>query len=351
MKNLARAKSLTVKTEQLSSCPNCQSNDLQIWCKGYDRAHELSQQQFVYSKCQECNLIFLSLRPLEQEIYHFYPEEYEPYQPQQLSKSFNNSDLLSRNLSKKYLPINILKKIPQKIFDLFTTTLNSIFPESFSEQFEKFYEPSTTGLTLLDFGCGSEQFLDRAREKGWNPIGIDFSDKVVEKVSNCGHEALLMSPQVWDRIEDESLDFVRMNHVLEHLYQPKEILQTIYSKMKPGAVLHIAVPNPYGISAQIFRSNWWGLECPRHIMLYSPSLLEKILVSTKYSQIKIFQRSIAKDFLRSCGYILYDLGLIAHNEIGTMMQRRRYLIALLNPLARLTSAFDAGDRFDIFCQK
>ena len=350
MNNLEFKNSLLVETEQLISCPNCQSDELKIWCKSGDRAHQLSQQQFIYSKCQQCDLIFLSLRPLEKEIHHFYPEEYEPYQPQQLS-NINNSDSSSKNLSKRHLLIQILKKIPQKTFTLFTTILNSIFPESFPERLQKFYEPSQAGLTLLDFGCGSEQFLNRAREKGWNPIGIDFSHEVVERVSDRGYQVLLMSPKVWDLIEDESLDFVRMNHVFEHLYNPKEILQAIYSKMKPGATLHIAVPNPYGVSAQIFRSNWWGLECPRHIMLYSPSLLKKILISTKYSQIEIFQRSIAKDFLRSCGYILYDLGSIAHEEIATMVQRRRSLIAFLYPFARLASAFNAGDRFDIFCQK
>jgi SAM-dependent methyltransferase len=348
MNNLAQVNSLLVKTEELSSCPNCQSHDLRIWCQGSDRAHELSKQEFIYSRCQGCNLIFLSLRPLEREIYHFYPEEYDPYQPKQLPKSLSNANLSSRKLFQRHPSIEIPQK---KILNLSKTMLNSIFAESLPERLQKFYEPSKTGLTLLDFGCGSEQFLNSAREKGWNPIGIDFSCKVVERIRYRGHKALLMSPKVWNQIEDESLDFVRMNHVLEHLYEPKEILQAIYAKMKPGGVLHIAVPNPYGISAQIFRSNWWGLECPRHIMLYSPSLLKEILISAKYSQIEIFNRSIVKDFLRSCGYILYDLSLISHNEIGTMTQRRRYLTALLHPFARLTSVFNVADRFDIFCKK
>ena len=159
-----------------------------------------------------------------------------------------------------------------------------------------------------------------------------------------------MSPQVWNEIEDESLDLVRMHHVLEHLYHPKEDLEAIYAKMKPGAKLHIAVPNPNGISSRIFRSNWWGLECPRHIMLYSPALLEKILTDTRYSQIETFYRTIVKDFLRSYGYFLCDLGLIDRDRVGEMTQRR-YLTALLGPLARLASAFAVADRFDVFCEK
>ena len=138
-------------------------------------------------------------------------------------------------------------------------------------------------------------------------------------------------------IENESIDFVRMNHVLEHLYHPPKNLQTIYAKMKPGAKLHIAVPNPDGVASRIFRYNWCVLERPRHIMLYSASLLDKILTDAKYSQVKTFHRSIMKDFIRSFGYILCDLKPIEQNRVGKMGQRR-YINTLLYPFARLTSA-------------
>jgi 2-polyprenyl-3-methyl-5-hydroxy-6-metoxy-1,4-benzoquinol methylase len=353
MKNFARANSLFVEIEELKSCPNCQSHDLRFWRRGYDQLHELSQQEFIYSQCQNCNLIFLSLRPLEQEIHHFYPEDYKPYQPNQFQKNSSQQNLSSSNLlpTKSWFKTTS-QKILTKIYKLYKIIMpTSIFSESFKEQFQKFYEPREAESTLLDFGCGSEQFLNNAQEKGWNTtIGIDFSDQVVAGIRDRGHQALLMSPTVWDEIENESLDFVRMNHVLEHLYDPEKNLQAIYAKMKPGAKLHIGVPHPYGISSRIFRSNWWGLECPRHIMLYPPKLLEKKLISTKYFQIKTFHRSIAKDLLRSCGYVLYNLGLIRHDQVEKMAQKR-YLITLLHPVTKLASVFGIGDRFDIFCLK
>ena len=49
-----------------------------------------------------------------------------------------------------------------------------------------------------------------------------------------------MSPHVWDEVADESLDLVRLNHVLEHLYNPKDALRALRVKMNPGARLHIA---------------------------------------------------------------------------------------------------------------
>ena len=338
-------------TEELNCCPNCQSKDNLFWCHGRDRLNELSQQEFIYSRCQNCNLIFLALRPLETEIHNFYPENYQPYQSKKEHKNSSKTNLSRDKLGKEE---QFSQKIPQKILtkskELTKTALDKLFPETYKHQLQEFYQPSEAGATLLDFGCGSELFLNNAREQGWNTIGIDFSPQSVEQVRAHGHQALLMSSQVWDEIEDESLDCVRMNHVLEHLYHPQKNLQAIYAKMKPGGTLHIGVPNPYSITSRIFRSKWWGLECPRHIMLYSPALLKRILTSMGFSEIKLLQPTITKDFLRSCGYVLYDLGLISRDEIATMVQRR-YLPTLVYPLARLAATFGVSDRHDVICTK
>ncbi len=338
-------------TQKLNYCPNCESEKNLFWCTGHDRLYESNQQEFIYSRCQNCNLIFQSLRPLETEIHNFYPKNYQPYQSKKEQKNSSNLNL-SRDKLQEENPfhLTILQKIVTKTKKLTKSALTNLFPETYKWQLQEFYQPPEAGSSLLDFGCGSELFLNNARERGWNTIGIDFSPQSVEQVRAHGHQGLLMSSQVWDEIEDESLDCVRMNHVLEHLYDPQENLQAIYAKMKPGGTLHIGVPNPYSITSRIFRSSWWGLECPRHIMLYSPTLLKKILAAMRFSEIKLLQPTITKDFLRSCGYVLYDLGLISRDEIAKMAQRR-YLAALVYPLARLASAFGVSDRHDVICTK
>ena len=338
-------------TEMLNCCPNCQSKSNRFWCQGHDKLYELSQQEFIYCRCQNCNLIFLALRPLETEIHNFYPKDYQPYQSKKEQNNSSNPNLSRDKLGEEE---QFSRKIPQKTLlkskELIKNALTNLFPETYQWQLQEFYQPSEAGLTLLDFGCGSELFLNSARERGWNTIGIDFSPQSVEQVRANGHQGLLMSSQVWDEIEDESLDCVRMNHVLEHLYHPHENLQAIYAKMKPGGTLHIGVPNPYSITSRIFRSSWFSLDCPRHIMLYSPTLLKKILTGMGFSEIKLLQPTITKDFLRSCGYVLYDLGLISHDEIAKMTQRR-HLAALVYPLARLAATFGVSDRYDVICTK
>ncbi len=342
--------STLVETEEKSACPRCSSTKLNIWCRGYDRLHKSSQQEFIYSRCTECNLVFLSVRPLEIEIQKFYPETYGPYQGtlnQKLQKDTNLSNERSFSDKQKYL---FIIKIFKGSFNISKASLKTLFFDNFKKNFQEFYKPKGEAVKLLDFGCGSAQFLNEARKQGWDTFGMDFSEQAVEQASQNGHKAFQVSPTVWNEIEDESLDFVRMNHVLEHLYHPKQVLTVIGRKMKPGAVLHIAVPNPYGISSQIFRSQWWGLECPRHIMLYSPQVLKGFLNQLGFSNFKVLHESITKDFARSLGYLLSDQGRISSDEVEAMIKQKFLATQLYIPM-KLAAICKAADRFHIFAKK
>jgi len=351
MKKLSLTNPFSVETEELHSCPNCNSSELKPWCTGRDRLHRVSRQEFIYSQCKQCNLVFLSLRPIETEIHKFYPENYEPYKAEVAQNELPSVSLANSNLPiKEPILSKAVKKALRKTLHLFNSTANSISPDTLDEELQKFYKPAKQGSQLLDFGCGSDIFLNLARNEGWETIGLDFSEKVVGRVSRSGHKALLMSPHVWDEIEDESLDFVRMHHVLEHLYHPKEVLTAIKLKMKAGATLHIAVPNPQGISANIFRSQWRGLDCPRHVILYSYSELKKILTKIGFQDFKILGETITRDFLGSLGYSRLDWDWIKHEEIEKIMSNQDLANFLYIP-AKFASALGRADTFHIVAKK
>ena len=337
-----------VKTEDINLCPVCNSNDLKLWCEAYDRLYKISEQKFIYSQCNRCKLIFLSLRPVEREISGFYPDSYGPYISKSQAKIY--SDDFDSPKTKK-----LLKKVKRKLERSLRLVVNfisdSIYPDRLISKLEEFYKPRAKRLKLLDFGCGSDKFLNSARDMGWNTIGLDFSEFVVQNISDSGHKALLMSPEVWNEIEDESLDFVRMSHVLEHLYHPQEVLEAIKLKMKPGAKLNIIVPNPQGISAKIFRSRWWDLDCPRHIMLFSPSVLKNLLFDVGFSHnLEILPQTSTNDLAKTLGIIMYDLGLIEHKAISEMIHNK-YLAFVLRIPMRIACAFAMPDRFHILINK
>src|SRR5687768_3305161 len=70
-----------VAFETLNHCPICGGGSLREWRRGYDRAFRVTLQEFIYSICLHCDVIFLSTRPTESEAHRLYPSHYGPYQP------------------------------------------------------------------------------------------------------------------------------------------------------------------------------------------------------------------------------------------------------------------------------
>lgn len=337
---------VNVQTEILKSCPLCKSSNISEWCKGYDRLHLISKQEFTYSRCNQCNLVFLSERPLESEIYKFYPSDYGPYHGVNYLENLSGAQLFKKNPIKK-----VAKKALISLTSVSNGLIRKIFPEKFSEKFRKFYTPTKPNLRLLDYGCGSDSFLNQARDAGWVTLGMDFTSQPIEKARQSGHQAILYTgPESWNEIEDGSLDFVRMNHVLEHLYNPTEVISRLKQKMKKGGILHIAIPNPGGISSLLFKNKWRGLECPRHIMLYTPAVLKKFLLDIGFEKIDMLHEIITKDFARSYGFLQHERKRLGHSEIEKKADDPEYSQILYIP-ARLASSLGTADRFHTFAVK
>jgi SAM-dependent methyltransferase len=329
-------------TERLDSCPNCGGRRLAEWCTALDRLHGLGGgQRFTYSVCGDCRLLFLSLRPLEAEAYKYYPDDYGPHQAPGGGNPSNGSAAGV---------LGPLKSFLQRAAGFVNYRVGSRIPDAFVPEFEKFYRPPHAGARLLDFGCGSDRFLNWAREQGWQTLGIDFAPRSVELARRSGHEAFLMSPAVWDSIADESLDCVRINHVLEHLYRPKEVLAALARKMKPGARMHIAVPNPGGLSASLFGSRWRGLDCPRHVALYPAATLRGLLAGLGLSDVDIRHETATRDLIGSIGYLMRDAKLIEPQGPERMLDSAALEQLLFVP-ARLGARFARGDRIHAFVRK
>jgi 2-polyprenyl-3-methyl-5-hydroxy-6-metoxy-1,4-benzoquinol methylase len=342
----ARDNAPVLQTETIRECPLCGKCDLRIWRKGRDLLLGVSDQRFLYVRCRNCDLLFLSNRPTPDSIGLFYPQNYHPY-----SEPLVPGEIPKHRVStlERFLEI-----IETKVFRSFRRNLleqvERRFPDAFIPALQKFYRPPKRGAVLLDFGCGSAWFLNIQRNTRWSTIGMDFKEELVEQVRREGHRGILVSEAGWQEIEDESVDAARMNHVLEHLYDPKNVLSHILAKLRPGGAIHIAVPNPYGISARLFRSRWFGLEAPRHLMIYSPARLRRLLSDLGFVDVEVVHERTPKDFTRSIGYLLRDLRLVKPDKVQGMGDEA-LLNSWLAPLLWLSGGKGYGDRIHAFARK
>ncbi len=94
---------------------------------------------------------------------------------------------------------------------------------------------------LLEVGVGDGGFLSAARAAGFEPEGCELSaslaKRIVAKTGIAVHCAAL------DSLPAAAFDVVCMHHVLEHVSDPVGLLRAAAERLRPGGVLHLAVPN------------------------------------------------------------------------------------------------------------
>ena len=126
---------------------------------------------------------------------------------------------------------------------------------------------------LLDVGCGNGRFLDQMRQLGWKVAGIEPDGEAVSVAREKFDLDVLLGSLVEARFADGHFDAITMNHVIEHVSDPIELLKECRRVLKPGGKLVVVTPNINSMGYHVFGEYWRGLEVPRHLTLFSPQAL------------------------------------------------------------------------------
>jgi SAM-dependent methyltransferase len=97
---------------------------------------------------------------------------------------------------------------------------------------ERFRGGDPDGATVLDIGCGVGYILDAFAHRGYRTFGIEPATDVAFDV----HQRLAAVPR------DTRYDVVILNHVIEHLTEPFDLLNQAADAVAEGGVLVIGVP-------------------------------------------------------------------------------------------------------------
>lgn len=130
---------------------------------------------------------------------------------------------------------------------------------------------------LLDVGCGTGLFLRAARDAGWTATGIDPSKAAVDAAREDGftvHHGLLEDAG-FDR---GSFDAISLMQVVEHLPDPRPLLQACRDLLVPGGVIVVATPNPASLLAARTGADFNYWIPPTHLAWYPPKALERLTI-------------------------------------------------------------------------
>lgn len=124
---------------------------------------------------------------------------------------------------------------------------------------------------VLDIGCGEGLFLNHLREQGVKGVGIEYDPQIAADVQKLGYEVYGGSAvDIWPKI-DESFDGAFCSHLIEHLHFENviDLVEGLSTKLKPGAKVVFAWPNPGSLQMQLF--HFW--RDPEHVRYYDQYLI------------------------------------------------------------------------------
>lgn len=200
--------------KEIEECTFCGSKNFSILGKRLNRSQGFNPQKkhgitTTIIKCRNCDLICSNPMPIPKNIESHYgvpPEEY--WKPEYFEVHENELDSL-------------------------VNWMNSI------QNIEK-------GSKVLDIGAGLGKAMIAFEKKGYDVYGIEpskpFYDMAINKMG-IKSDKLKLSMIEDCEYDDNSFDVILFTAVLEHLYEPSEIINKVMKWLKPNGLLFIEVPS------------------------------------------------------------------------------------------------------------
>jgi len=216
--------------DKLENCPLCKSSNIKnsIICTD----HFLSGESFAISQCQDCKLEFTNPRPKEELLPDYYKS------PDYISHANKGNSIINKTyqLVRGYT-LNTKVKL-----------INSVYQNRGS---------------ILDFGCGTGEFLAACKKSDWNVSGIEPESKArVQAEFLIGQKILSNLKRI---PADTQFNVITLWHVLEHIAGLNKFLKSIKKKLAEKGRIVIAVPNNQSWDALHYKEYWAAYDVPRHL--------------------------------------------------------------------------------------
>lgn len=238
-------------TENVSSCPVCGSPDKSLFqtCKD----HFVSGESFSISRCNSCGFCFTDPRPALMDSTGYYDSE-----------KYVSHSKTSRGIT------------------------NALFHRArgYTLTFKKrLVAKYACDRSILDYGCGTGDFLSLMKANGWITLGIE-PNSVARKHAIEKHALDVYDETALASIPDHSLGIITLWHVLEHIYPLKDRISSFHEKLNDDGTLIVAVPNMDSYDAKHYGQFWAAYDLPRHIYHFVPDTMIKLMSEAGFAHVK-----------------------------------------------------------------
>lgn len=228
-------------------CPACNSDRIEPAFTAQDWALGAAPGEFGYVRCVACRSVFATPQPSDEVLALAYGSSYGNYQPGR----------------------TLVERIAEPLARREATRLAAL---------------ADVTMPFLDLGAGTGRFLERIQRAGWTgPVrGVEYSPDVAAATS--AELGVPVEPGTAEDADlgDEPNGVIVLRHVIEHLRDPRAVLERLRGGLAPDGLLYLATPDAHALSARMFGRYWWGNEVPRHLVIFSRDGLRHLVVASGF---------------------------------------------------------------------
>lgn len=241
-------------------CKICSSknSEFAFFSSNIHGRNKLSQERFAVYQCDNCGIIFLEKLNLDKEYYNkYYDKNY--------FEQTNNKEGFITKLTEFFSYLSTKKKEGLMLKNL--------------------HNNNNDKISILDIGCGDGKFLEKLNPIKFEKFGLEINSRAVEK---CRKKNILMfdKPLTSLDFKNKKFDVVTLWHSLEHMENPLETFQKIKKVLSENGVLVLQTPNTKSLGFRFGRENWFHLDSPRHLFLYTEKAIDILCQKTGFKLVK-----------------------------------------------------------------
>lgn len=136
---------------------------------------------------------------------------------------------------------------------------------------------------LVDVGAGVGLLVNEAIKAGFDAIG--FEPSKVSVVAAKKYFGISLLSTLFDKRKVKSVDGVVINHVLEHVENPKILLSDVADSILANGYLFIGVPNFGSFMAQLKKGRWQSLIPDQHWWHFTLSTLDALIIPFGFQRV------------------------------------------------------------------
>jgi 2-polyprenyl-3-methyl-5-hydroxy-6-metoxy-1,4-benzoquinol methylase/rRNA maturation protein Nop10 len=217
------------KLETLAACPLCDA-------ASHSDTPVAAPPPFGLRQCGACGIVFVSPRPANESMKDTYDEYYEPREsPAPPARQVQRGKRHARRLT----------------------------------QF------AGTPGRLLDVGAGDGYLVHAAKELGWNVEGLEFSVPRIQRAKRWFDVDLQRHDLFEAPFEKQSFDALTMFQLIEHVHDPRALIQRAGELLRPGGLLAMSTPNVLTYRRKKRGVETWKI--PIHLFFFSPRTLVELV--------------------------------------------------------------------------